>query len=164
MRRRIETPELALVHVLFAPQRARPLLLALVRLENRGGELLDLAYTELWDLPGRAIRAHEGACACDTEQGARALADAGAGIRGRAPDPLPRSGLALELRVQIPPGERRQLSFAYAAPEPDEDPAVLVRAWRADVAHELVRTVRVWSQRLGEQTNSVAAYRVEVSR
>jgi hypothetical protein len=164
VRRRVETQTLALLHLVFAPAPPRPLLLGLVRLENRSEELLELRYSELWDLPGREIRADEGACLCDTDDGARALADAGAVIRGRAPQPLPTRGLALDLELALPPGARRELQFAYAAPEPGEDPAGLVRAWRGDVAAELVRTASLWSTRLAGAPNSVEAYRVEVSR
>ncbi len=164
VRRRVETAALALLHVVFAPVRPRPLLLGLVRLENRGDGLLELRYTELWDLPGARIRAAESACVCDTEDGARALADAGAALRGRAPQPLPARGLALELELALPPHARRELQFAYAAPEPGEDPAGLVRAWRGDVVGELERTVSLWSARLAGAPNRVEAYRVEVSR
>ncbi len=164
VRRRVETRDLAMVHVLFAPIAPRPLLLGLVCVENASAQLLQLAYTELWEVQGTNMRAAEGACVCDTPGGRRALADASSVIRGRPPDPLPRAGLALELRISLPPGGRRQVAFAYAAPEPREDPSQLVRAWRADVAGELVRTVRAWRKRLRPAPNTVEAYRVEVLR
>ncbi len=164
VRRLLDSPALRVVHVVFAPDRPRPLLLGLVRLESRSQELLHIAYTELWDLPGTNVRVAEGSCLCDTADGARALADASLAIRGRAPDPLLRAGLALELRVLLPPGERRTLSFAYAAPEEGEEPAALVRAWRGSVEEELRGTARSWRERLGERANSMRAYRVEASR
>ena len=164
VRRLLESPDLQVAHVVFAPERPRPLLLGLVRLESRSDELLQIAYSELWDLPGANVRAAEGTCLCDTADGRRALADAGLAIRGRAPDPLPRAGLALEMRLILPPGERRDLSFVYAAPKPSEEPAALVRAWRGSVEAELAATVRSWRERLGAHANSLRAYRVEASR
>ena len=164
VRRLLESPELRVAHVVFAPAQPRPLLLGLVRLESRSEELLQVAYTELWDLPGANVRAAEGSCLCDTPDGARALADVGLAVRGRAPDPLPRAGLALELKLFLPPGERRTLAFAYVAPEPGEEPAALVRAWRGSVEAELRGTVRSWRERLGEHANSMSAYRVEAFR
>lgn len=164
MRRLLEAPSLRLVHVLFAPASPRPLLLGLVRLENTGRRLLQLEYTELWDIPGGPARREEGACVCVTPDGERALADAGAGVRGRALDPPPATGLALSLRLALPPGERRELGFAYVAPAAPEPAAPLVRAWRGEVRAELERTTARWLARLGRTANIVEAYRVEVSK
>lgn len=149
------------LHLLFAPIRPRPLLLALVRLHNPGRELLQLDYTELWDLPIREPLARPGACLCRLPSGERALADLGSAIRGRTPEPPPSRGLALAMRLLLPPGEMRELSFAYAAPEAPEPAAALVRAWRGGVRDELEETVGSWREALG-QADPVAAYRREV--
>jgi hypothetical protein len=164
VRRLLEGPSLRLLHVVFAPARPRPLLLGLVRLENTGRELLQLQYTELWDVPGGPARREEGACVCAIPDGERALADVGAGVRGRALDPLPETGLALSLRLPLPPGERRELGFAYAAPAAPEPAAPLVLAWRGEVRAELERTTAIWLARLGRAANTLEAYRVEVSQ
>lgn len=149
--------------MVFAPAAPRPVLLGLVRLANDGGEPIELTWTELWDIPGQRVRHEPGACSCDTEEGERALADASLAIRGRAPDPLPKSGLALELRLALPPRSVRELAFAYAAPSRDEPAGGLVSAWRGDVKDELGRVARTWLER-DPGPNSVAAYRVEASQ
>lgn len=164
VRRGVEAAGVRMLHVVFAPARARPLLLGLVRIENPGSELVQLDYTELWEVTGVRARAAEGACVCDTPGGERALADLASAIRGRAPRPPSQGGLSLTLRLALPPGERRQLTFAYAAPAPDESAAVLVRAWRGDVAGELMRTTRYWLDSLRESSNPLEAYRIEAAR
>jgi hypothetical protein len=162
VRRVLERELFGLVHVVFAPAVPRPLLLALVRLRNRSQELVQLDYSELWDLPGGALRVYPGACERTTPAGDRALADAGMSIRAHTPDPPPRDGLALTLRLVLPPDSQRELAFAYAAPDPGEPAAAMVQAWRGDVAGELARTVRRWQARF-PAPNTLDAYRVEVS-
>lgn len=162
VRRRVARRGLELEHLIFAPVLPRPLLLACVELRNDTAEPLVLDYTELWELDGEAVESAEGACACRTVRGERALADAGAVIRARAPKPLPLGGLALELRTLLRPGALCALSFAYAAPDPPESPAALVRAWRGDVPGELRRTVREWIARLSDQDRPLDAYRLRV--
>ncbi len=153
---------LAVLHVIFAPVLPRPLLLSCVRLHNRTGEALALDYTELWEIRGEQVSMAEGACSCLTPRGERALADVSAGIRARAPEPLPGTGLALELRMVLPPDATRELSFAYAAPEPGESAAALVRAWRGDAARELERTVRDWMRELAGEADPLAEYRLRM--
>jgi hypothetical protein len=87
------------------------------------------------------------------------VADVSLVMRSRVPDPPPRAGLALELRLLLPPHSLRELHFAYAAPGPEHPPAALVRAWRGRVPEELARSVRAWSARLGDVPSPVAAYR-----
>ena len=142
VRRMMTSPVLDLLHVVFAPRAERPLLLGLARLRSQSGEPLLVHYSELWDLPFGPSRPAEGACVVDTPAGARALADAASGIRARAPEPPPPAGLMLAVRLVVPPGEARTLRFAYAAPEPGEDPGTLVAAWRGEVERELLAVVR----------------------
>jgi hypothetical protein len=130
--------------VLFAPAPARPIRLALVWLQNAGPELLIVDYTETWDLERCGYRVGEAAAIAETPDGPRILADVSVAARARPPREPPALGLALDLRLALPAGARRPLSFAYAAPDPDEEPAALVRAWRGDVAAELQRTLRAW--------------------
>ena len=101
-------------------------------------------YSETWDLARDGYREAEAAAIAETRDGLRVLADASATPRARPPSEPPVVGLALDLRLPIPPGARRPLSFIYAAPEPDEEPAGLVRAWRGEVAAELERTLAAW--------------------
>lgn len=163
VRRYLESDWLEAVHVLFAPAVQRPLLLALVRLRNKSPELVQLDYTELWELPTLEGRAELGACVCKLPEGERALAEVSSALRARAPRPLA-SGLALALRVPVPPGERRELSFAYVAPSGAEPAAPLVRAWRGDVRAELLRTAQAWQQTLGPPgPGAVAGYRTRSS-
>ncbi len=157
VRRTVESSELRALHLVFAPYAARPLLLGLVRLHNRSSEPLLVHYSELWEVPGGAPRAAEAACVCATEAGERALADVSLAPRGRAPEPLPERGLALDARLVLPPRERRELSFAYAAPETGDPAHLLVRGWRGDVTEELEHTVESWLEHLGSEP--VAAYR-----
>ncbi len=159
VRRLLVALPLRVAHVVFAPAAPRPLLLGLVRLENRGARPLSLHYSELWGVEGSDYRTAPGACSCETSGGTRALADAGSVVRGRPPASAPRAGLALDLRLVLPPDSRRHLCFAYAAPEPGEGPELLVRAWRGDVAGELERSVASWLERLSTELDAVAAYR-----
>ncbi len=160
VRRDLVGSVLSVVHLVFAPLRPRPLLFGVVSLRNRGGAPLVVDYTEIWDVAGEGYVPSVGAARRLTEAGARVLADVGVGIRARPPEPPPARGLALDLRLGLAPGARRQLFFAYAAPGPEEDPANLVRAWRGDVAQELARTVAGWSERLAPASDLVDAYRV----
>lgn len=159
VRRRIELPSLAVEHLIFAPLHPRPLLLALVRLLNKGDRPVVVDYTETWAVSGSEVREAAGACLCETPEGQRALADAGLVVRGRAPDPLPRAGLAVDLRLPLPPGEIRQLSFAYAAPDSGNEAAPLVRGWRGAAEAELARTVAGWVERLAAEEDLIDAYR-----
>lgn len=163
VRREVVSSRLRLLHVLFAPARARPLLLGVARLENRTDEPALVHYAETWAVGAPAARAGPGACEAVTPAGVRALADASAAIRAVTPDPLPRAGLALDVRVVLAPGARRHLDFVYAAPDPGQPAAPLVVAWRGDVAAELVRTVARWRARLGPGADPVAAYRAAVN-
>jgi hypothetical protein len=156
VRRMLESSALRVLHVVFAPYAARPILLGLVRLHNRSAEPLLVHYSELWEVDG-AARAAEAACVCATDAGERVLADVSIAPRARAPEPLPERGLALDARLVLPPRERRELCFAYAAPETGDPTHLLVRAWRGDVAEELEHTVQSWLEHLGE--NPLAAYR-----
>jgi hypothetical protein len=157
VRRTLESAELRVLHVVFAPYAARPLLLGLVRLLNLTPEPLLVHYSELWEVAGAAPRAAEAACICTTDDGERALADVSLAPRARAPEPLPECGLALDARLVLPPRERRELCFAYAAPESGDPTHLLVRAWRGDVSEELQHTVESWLEHLG--SNPIAAYR-----
>lgn len=158
VRRSVELASLVVEHLIFAPHHPRPLLLALVRLLNKGDRPAVVDYTETWAVSGSRVREAAGACVCETPEGQRALADAGLVIRGRAPDPLPTAGLAVDLRLPLPPGEPRQLSFAYAAPEPGSEAAPLVRGWRGGAEVELGRTVAAWIERLAAEEDVIAAY------
>jgi hypothetical protein len=162
VRRELGSGALRVVHVVFAPLDPRPLLLGIARLQNLGGEPLPLEYTETWEADGEAYRAAEGACERRTADGVRALAELSLVVRARAPEPPPRVGLALGLRLLLPPHSRRELCFAYAAPGPDDPPAALVRAYRGRVPAELVRGVRIWSERLASAARPIDAYRLQV--
>ncbi len=159
VRRYLEGSPLAAEHLIFAPLHPRPVLLALVRLLNKRDRPAVVDYTETWAVSGSEIREAEGACVCETPSGPRALADAGLVVRGRAPDPLPTAGLALDLRLPLPPGELRQLAFAYAAPPAGQGAAPLIRGWRGVAAAELDRTVAAWTERVGAEEDVIAAYR-----
>ncbi len=154
---------LSLEHLVFAPAEPRPLLLGLAALRNSTDEALVADYGELWGVTGSDASAAPGACVCETGDGRRALADAGIAIRARAPDPPPRSGLALDLRILLPARTTRELSFAYAAPGPNEDPAALVQAWRGGVRVSLETLVAGWLERLADAPEPVTAYRNAVS-
>ncbi len=155
VRRLLVSPTLRVLHVVFAPDAPRPLLLGLVRLENRGATAERVDYSEVWDVGSGPWRAASGACERLGEGSTFALADAGLGVRAVAPEPPPRTGLGLDVRLGLPPGARRELYFAYVDAPTDDDPRKLVRAWRGDVAAELVRCVESWRSRAGP---SVADY------
>ena len=164
VRRQAANETLSVTHVLFAPIEPRPLLLAMVELQNRSDAPLPVDYTELWDVAGSETSAAPGACVCETEAGRRALAEASIAIRARAPEPLPTRGLALDLRIGLAPGATRALAFAYAAPGPNEDPAVLVQAWRGDVRAALERTVAHWLEQLQGHEGREGADLIELYR
>lgn len=162
VRRYLRGPGLRVSHVVFAPAAPRPLLLGLARIANDGREPVLVEYTELWNVAGKPVRVSPGACVRRTPGGERALADIALAVRSAVPDPPPELGLCLELRLVVPPGGRRELGFAYAAPPAGESPAALVRAWRGEAVRELGRTVTHWLRRLGVQADdpkAVAAYR-----
>jgi hypothetical protein len=161
VRRELAAGALRVLHLVFAPDAARPILLGLVRLENGGDEPLALDYTETWEVEGGDYRAAAGACERHTPDGARALAEVSLAVRARPPEPAPRAGLALELRLLLPPRARRELHFAYAAPGPGDPPAELVRAWRGRVLAELERTAAIWSGRVAGASAPVQAYRAQ---
>lgn len=159
VRRIVEADALRIVHVVFAPLEPRPILLGLVRLANGADRPLGVEYVELWDVEGEAYRTAPGACERRAPGGSRALADAGAALRAEPPDRPPSRGLALELTLVLPPRSTRTLTFAYAAPGPEERTELLIRAWRGRVANELVAVVRAWTARLGRGSEAVYAFR-----
>jgi hypothetical protein len=159
VRRDLAAGALSAVHVVFAPDAQRPLLLGLVRLANAGGEPLALEYTETWAVSGSEYRAAAGACERRTADGIRALADVSFALRASAPERAPRDGLALQLRMLLPPRSLRELHFAYAAPGPDEPAGGLIRAWRGTVPDELARSAAHWLEQLAGSENPVADYR-----
>lgn len=161
VRRVLEWGPLEIVHVVFAPDAPRPLLLGLVRLRNTGTETLVVDYSELWGVSGGRYRATAGASERSGTEGTRALVDLSVAIRSRAPERLG-DGLALDLRMPVPARQTRQLAFGYAAAPPGEDAERLTRAWHGDVAHELERTSAAWLSRLrssGNESDALAAYR-----
>jgi len=168
LRRQVELEELRLLHVLFAPDIPRPLLLSLVTLANAGDRAVPVRYTELWEVapPATGERSDEasveGATFCSTSQGERALADASLAVRARPPEPPAEQGLALEVELLVPPRESRQLAFVFAAPPPDEPAAPLVRAIRGDVAREFERTLTAWLARL-DTAQPLPAYREQIA-
>lgn len=139
-RRSLTLPGLLGIHVVFAPVSPRPLLLGLVRLLNVCSELIYVEYTETWDVGEGSYRPALGACERRTPHAIWALADASAVVRAVPPGPSPRRGLALDIRIALPPSSRRELCFAYVRCTPPEEPAGLVRAFRGDVLKELERT------------------------
>ena len=151
VRRALRGRSLALAHVLFAPPSPRAILLALVRLENRGDAPLAVEYTETWDLPAGDYRVAPAACERRFGGHVFALAEASDVTRSHAPDQAPTRGLALDLTVALPPRARRHLAFAYVALAEEEDAGELVRAWRGQVAAALVE--------IGGSGQSVADYR-----
>jgi hypothetical protein len=161
VRRHVAVRSLALLHLVFAPARPRPLLLGLVRLRNLTRSPLLVHYSELWAIDGAPECGAEGACAGAAAGRICALADVSAAIRARPPLPLPESGLALDARIVLPPSAVRQLAFAYVATEPGTDPATLVRAWRGDVANELARTVAGFADAAPD--DPIAAYLASVA-
>jgi hypothetical protein len=163
VRRGLAHGDLRAAHLVFAPDAARPLLLGLVRLENSGDGPLALEYTETWAVSGDEYRAAAGACERRTAAGVCALADVALAVRAFPPEPPPGDGLALALRLLLPPHSVRELHFAYVAPGPDDPPAALVRAWRGRVPEELARSVRAWRGRVGDAPEPVAAYRLRAT-
>ncbi len=141
-RRPLDVGSLHGTHVVFAPLGDRPLLLGLVRLANTGGEPIIADYTEIWDVHCGDYRAALGACERRGPETVWALADVSAVLRARPPEPPPRVGLALDLTIPLAPGARRDLCFAYVECQLPEEPAALVRAFRGDVARELIRAAR----------------------
>ncbi|MCP4007506.1 MAG: hypothetical protein GY725_25280 [bacterium] len=164
VRRILHTPDLALLHLVFAPAGDHPLLFSLVRLENLADSPVYLEYSETWDVSDGVYRAGDGACERVTEGEAgecvRALAESSSVIRARAPEPGPRVGLALDLGIALPPRASRNLSFAYVE---REQPADLVRAWRGDVARELQHTASNWLEDLDPTADPIGAYRERVA-
>jgi hypothetical protein len=163
VRRELALGALRALHLIFAPDASRPLLLGIAQLRNAGDSPLVLAYTETWEVEGGDYRAAEGACERLTPDGALALAEVSLAVRARAPEPPPRTGLALQLKLLLPPRSRRELHFAYAAPGLGDSPANLVRAWRGRVAEELARSVRLWQQRIGDAPSPIEAYRARAT-
>jgi hypothetical protein len=145
VRRVVAGERVRAVHVVFAPEVRRPLLLGLVRLRNADVEARIFEYTEMWQVGGGAYATGSGAAELATASGRRVLAEAASAIRARAPEDPPSGGLALGLRVPVPAGAVRELAFAYAAPEADDDPGALIRAFRGQVRAELVRVARRWA-------------------
>ncbi len=164
VRRYLERGTLRVLHLVFAPEAARPLLLGLVRLENRGEELLPVEYTEIWDVAGEAYASAPGGAERRDVDGLRVLADLGVGVRSRVPETVAPRGLALELTLVLPPRSRRDLCFGYARGDPDEERVPALRALRGEVRPLLADTVRGWMKRLPETPDPVAAYRAELAR
>ena len=151
VRRLLRTPALEVLHVVFAPTAPRPVLLALVRIQNRTREPLALEYTETWDVPAGEYRVAPAACERRFGGHVLALAEASAASRAVAPEVEPKRGLALDVTIAVPAGARRHLAWAYAAVAEEDDAGELVRAWRGEVDDELLRA--------GRAVGSVEAYR-----
>ncbi len=151
VRRALETRSLRVLHVIFAPTSPRALLLSWVRLENRGDEPLALEYTETWDVPRGEYRSASAACERRFGGHVFALADCAIVARAEPPAQPPARGLALDLRLALPPGARRHLAFAYVGVPEEEDAGELVRAFRGEVGAEL--------ERIGRSKLDVEAYR-----
>lgn len=151
VRRALEIGPLRALHVVFAPAEPRALLLGWVRLQNESGEPVALEYTETWDLPSGNYAAAPGACERRFGGHVFALADASSAARSDPPAQPPTRGLALDLRLALPPGARRHLAFAYLALPDEEDPGALVRAFRGAVGQSL--------ERIGRSGLDVAGYR-----
>jgi hypothetical protein len=159
VRRILSGDTLRVAHVLFSPAEPRPVLLGLVVLSSLVERPLRVEYTELWDVPDGAFEPVEGGCLSRTAEGTRVLADAGSAVRARPPRETPARGLALELTLVLRPASIRRLAFVYAAPPPEEDPGVLVRAWRGRALEELLHVARCWQERLGSSDGAVDAFR-----
>jgi hypothetical protein len=151
VRRALELRNLRIVHVLFAPTSPRALLLSWVRLENRGDEPLALEYTETWDVPNGVYATAQAACERRFGGHVFALADCAIVARAEPPATPPARGLALDLRMALPPASRRHLAFAYVAIPEEEDAGELVRAFRGEVGTEL--------ERIGRSPLDVPTYR-----
>jgi hypothetical protein len=158
VRRLLQGERVRAAHVVFAPEVARPLLLALVRVHNASAEARVVDYTEIWEVGAGVYTAAPGGAELATAAGRRALAEVSSAIRGRAPEAAPPGGLALALRIPLPAGAVRELAFAYAAPDAGDDAGALIRAFRGHVRAELVRTVRRW-QCVVDAADPVADYR-----
>ena len=154
---------LRVLHTVFAPAAERTLLLSLVRLENRGEELLPVEYTELWDVRGEDYACSPGGVERRGVDGLRLLGDLSVGVQSRAPETAPEHGLALDLSVVIPPGSRRELCFGYACADPEEPPGPILRAWRGEVRAALATSVRDWLERLPGASDPIRAYRALAS-
>ena len=157
VRRRLSSSLIDAVHVVFAPAPPRPLLLSIVRLNNRSDEPVRADYTELWEIRGEEYEVMIGACSLETDRGKRVLADVSMAVRASPPE-SPGRGLALDLRIVIPAHEQRTLHFAYIAAEAGEDPGLLVRAWRGEAPAELARTVEHFSRSSEAGEEPVSAY------
>ncbi len=151
VRRGLETRDLRVLHVVFAPATPRTLLLGWVRLENSGSEPLAVEYTETWDVPTGVYSTASAACERRFGGHVFALADCAMVARAEPPAQPPTCGLALDLLLALPPGARRHLAFAYVAVAEEDDPGSLVRAFRGEVEKALVQ--------LGQSKLDVAAYR-----
>jgi hypothetical protein len=151
VRRALEIGPLSALHVVFAPAEPRALLLGWVRLESRSSEPLAVEYTETWDLPSGEYASATGACERRFAGHVFALADASSAARADPPSLPPTRGLALDLRLALPPGARRHLAFAYVAVPEEEDAGALVRAFRGGVGASL--------ERIGRSGLDVAGYR-----
>jgi len=151
VRRALSTRSLRVLHVVFAPVSPRALLLSWVRLENGGDEPLALEYTETWDVPSGEYKTASAACERRFGGHVFALADCAMVARAEPPALPPARGLALDLRLALPPRARRHLAFAYVAVPDEEDPGALVRAFRGEVGTCL--------ERLGRSGVDVAGYR-----
>jgi hypothetical protein len=158
VRRLLAGVKVRVLHVVFAPQVPRPLLLALVRIANESREPHVVDYTEMWQIGSGEYATGPGAAELSTPAGRRALAEVSSAIRAHAPEAEPAGGLALDLRIPIPAGAVRELAFAYAAPGPEEDPGAVVRAFRGRVREELLLVTRHWLRSV-DPTDPVADYR-----
>jgi len=156
-----ESAQLRLEHCVFASRRDRPIVFSWVRLENRTDDVLVLRYSELWDVELAPYGAAEGVCMARGPGGLCILADLENVIRAHPPERQGDAlGLSLDLQFAVPPGARRQLSFAYAVPEDEAEAASLVRAWRGRVRGELEETLGQLRGRFAGQQDAVEAYRV----
>ncbi len=151
VRRALAANDLRVLHVVFAPAARRALLLGWVRLENSGTEPLALEYTETWDIPAGGYASVPGACERRFGGHVFALADCAIVSRAEPPAQPPTRGLALDLRLALPPRARRHLAFAYVAVPEEEDPGALVRAFRGEVGASL--------EEIGRSGLDLAAYR-----
>ncbi len=157
--RRVESDLLELRHAVFAPARDRPFLLGEVRFFNHSHEPLRVDYTEIWDLPFAATRTAAGVAIAEQGESRFALGDASLALRTENPTPAFEHGLALCCRWALPPKEARSMQFAYVALDGEEDPGMLIGAWRGGVEEERARTIRYWEERLSEGEASLDGYR-----
>lgn len=164
LRRYLAWGPLRVLHLVFAPECERPLLLGLVRLENQGPDLLPVEYSEIWDVRGGDYRAEPGGAERWDVDGVRALADLAVGVRSHSPETASPRGLALDLSLALPPRSRRELCFGYLRGDPGEPVGTTLRAWRGEVRGALAHTVQSWEARLPGGSDPIAAYSAEVSR